>query len=128
MPGVGRVMALVFNLRRFGGFLALAALALQIGLSFGHIHRHDLVRPAGLIAGGTATAGHLAAPPSDNDADEYCAICASIFLVSTSFVPEAPPLPLPALLEDADRRIDVTSVVIVEPRRAPFQSRAPPHA
>ena len=36
--------------------------------------------------------------PAQNpgDADDYCAICASIFLASTSFASQPPPLPVPA--------------------------------
>jgi hypothetical protein len=119
-------MGVVYHLRRCGSYFALAALALQIALSFGHIHRHDL-------AGAAATAVASAEPsrqiaPQLPDADEYCAICASIFLVSTSFVPDAPQLPLPALLESPDRSIDVAFVVDVGLGRAPFQPRAPPLA
>jgi hypothetical protein len=123
-----RIVALVFNFRRFGSFLGLAALALQLVLSFGHVHRHDLVGPAGFSSAGAATTGQSAGQLSDDGADEYCAICASIFLASTSFVPEPPQLPLPILFEGIDCVIDVASVVVVEPRRAPFQSRAPPLA
>jgi hypothetical protein len=123
-----RVVTTVFNLRRLGSFLGLAALGLQIVLSFGHTHHHETIRPAGVIAADAVTTGQIVAQPAREDTDEYCAICASIFLASTSFVPDPPRLPLPILLEGLDRRIDVVSVVIVEPRRAPFQSRAPPHA
>ncbi len=114
--------------RRIGGWLALAALALQMVVSFGHVHL-DAVHPAAPLV---ATAGAMAqavqpspAPQPQNDADDYCAICASIFLAATSFVPQAPQLPVPF----GGERVALAFVVafdVVEPRRVLFQSRAPP--
>ena len=70
--------------RRHGALLALAALVLQIVLSFGHVHLHGVVQSA------PAAITH----PSDND--DYCAVCASIFLASSAFAPAPPQLPVPA--------------------------------
>src|SRR5262249_10721194 len=102
---------------------------LQLVLSFGHTH-------PGKIAGGFpgATAGAHAqaarpipAPQPADDADDYCAICASIYLAASSFAPEAPRLPVPTA-SCAVEHVDCIAAVFIAPRRAPFQSRAPPLA
>jgi len=118
--------------RRHGACLALAALALQIALSFGHVHLDGLVSPA--YAAATSHNAVVAQSsqqvpaqnPSDDD-DGYCAICASIFLVSSSFVSEPPQLPVP----DAFQRIEPSfssAHGLILPLRFAFQSRAPPAA
>ena len=111
------------------GLAALVAIALQIVLSFGHVHL-DGVRHAHpvltVIGWGGQAAQSLTAPqPGDDDGDDYCAICASIYLAANSFVPQAPQLPVP-LVSKAVEHFDRTVVDFVLPRRAPFQSRAPP--
>jgi hypothetical protein len=116
--------------RRWSTWLALAAMTLQLALSFGHIHLEK-------FASGSAIAGVAAskAPASQqnpvqhpaNEADDFCAICATIHLASTSFLPDAPPLPVPF----ASRTIEHFSSFTfgsVSPQRAAFQSRAPPLA
>jgi hypothetical protein len=131
--------------RRYGAWPGLAALVLQLVLSFGHIHVGNVhignvhffgsaARASVVIA---ANPHHLAQAPqkspatnsgqNSGDDDDYCAICASIFLASTSFAAEPPKLPLPvgfervALTFSADQGVNA-------PRRASFQSRAPPAA
>jgi hypothetical protein len=116
---------------RFGACFALAALALQIVLSFGHVH---LDGAQSTIAHSHHAVGHsvtLAKAPSPAPAhnpgtdDDYCAICASIYLASTSLVAQAPPVPVPV------RFVPITHVFtaergLSEPRRVAFRSRAPP--
>jgi hypothetical protein len=125
-------MGWVHRYKRRGALFALAALALQIVLSFGHVHLDGIVRagPHTAIAGTHNVALAQAAPqtpaqtPGD---DDYCAICASIFLVSTSFVSEPPKLPVP----DVSWRIEPSFSAargIVTPHRVAFRSRAPPAA
>jgi hypothetical protein len=113
--------------------LALAALALQIVLSFGHVHL-DGIRPA--AAQTAVTAPHQAAVaeaprqvPAQNsgDNDDYCAICASIYLASTGFVSQAPRLPVPRGFERIEHSYGAARGQM-EPRRFAFQSRAPPAA
>ena len=79
--------------RRFGSWLALAALALQIVLSFAHVHLDGAHRtyPALTIAGSGAQASQFPAQqPGDDEDDHYCAICATIYLAANSFMPSAP--------------------------------------
>jgi hypothetical protein len=116
--------------RRFGSWLALAALALQLVVSFGHVHLDGVHRtyPAQAVSGSGAQASQLPAPQPGNDADDdYCAICATIFLAANSFLPPAPLLPVPFVSRPIEHFARV-AVDFIVPRRAPFQSRAPPLA
>ena len=82
---------------------------------------------AGPHKGAFAQASQQAPAQNPGDDDDYCAICASIFLVSTSFVSEPPKLPVPVGFERIKRIVCVVRG-IVEPRRVAFRSRAPPAA
>jgi hypothetical protein len=84
---------------RSGAHLALFALALQMALSFGHVHLDDLGLPplagtdptqiAFVAASGSAPpAGHHHQPAPD---DDYCPICASIAVLAT-WMPALPPV------------------------------------
>jgi hypothetical protein len=115
--------------KRFGARLALAALALQIVLSFGHVHLDHAAPGLTTVAtsGVAITQASRQAPtqnPTDDD-DDYCAICASIYLASTSFVALPPQLPAQTIfVRVAPSYSDDFSVV--PPRHVAFQSRAPP--
>jgi len=125
-------MGFVRSFRRFGARLALAALVLQLVLSFGHVHLHGIgTSPRHTIAGShnaaIALASHKAPAQNTGGDDDYCAICASIFLVSTSFVSAPPKLTVPVGYERIAYRFNVDRGTVA-PRRAAFQSRAPPAA
>jgi hypothetical protein len=105
-------------------------MALQLVLSFGHIHLEKLGSGSAFTIIASAKAPSSEQNPAKhpaNQADDFCAICAAIHLASSSFLPDAPLLPLLF----ASRRIghfsnfNSTSIV---PQRAAFQSRAPPLA
>ena len=120
--------------RMVGGRLALFALALQLVLSFGHIHPEDLFGSAkrGAVSVSTvlpsaAEVTALSGDQASQQADDYCAICATTALLNTSFVAAAPQLPLPGGFR-AVEQLDRVAALFVAPRRAPFQSRAPPAA
>lgn len=116
----------VFRTRRsFGGWLALFALALQLTLSFGHIHAEDFARSGSAIA-----QSHSAPGGGHNDGDQNrdndgCAICAVMHLAAASLVPTAPSVILPPAAA-------FTSLVALDRSalppalRQPFQARAPP--
>ena len=118
-----------------GGRLALFALALQLYLSFGHIHPEDIYGPAHVSISKAAAVALPAAEvylphPADRATDpasDFCAICASAYLLGTSFVPQAPLQPLPPISQ-AVHHGGRAAVVFIAPRRGPFQSRAPPIA
>ena len=128
-------MGWVSSHKRHGAGLALVALALQIVLSFGHVHLENF--DGARAAHFAGVDGHHAAltqasrqAPVQNpgDADDYCAICASIFLASTSFVAEPPQLPVPVGFERIALTFDADQGMTAPPRYVLFQSRAPPAA
>jgi DUF2946 family protein len=116
--------------RRLGSWLALFALGLQLVVSFGHFHPDAIQRTD--AAGATLSPKAHAAKsfptqqPSQ-DSDDYCAICASIYLATNSFVPVAPQLPVPSVSHRIER-FNPSTAVFIAPRRLAFQSRAPPLA
>jgi hypothetical protein len=131
-------MNFVHRHRRRGALLALLALALQITLAFGHVHLNDLrLRGAGVGSRGTtfaprhttlAQTSPRAPAQNSSDDDDYCAICASIFLVSNSFTPAVPALPVPVGFQRIEHSFDNAHGRIEPRRRLAFQSRAPPGA
>jgi Protein of unknown function (DUF2946) len=138
-------MGLVRLHRRCGAWLGFAALALQIVLSFGHVHvgnvHVDAVwrRVDAAVAKSTATSRPLTlaqtqqkSPTHDSgqgsgDPDDYCAICASIYLASTSLAAQPPLLLLPSDFEHFAPEFDAAFGLSVS-RPAFFQPRAPPRA
>jgi hypothetical protein len=114
---------------RFGSWLALIALAFQLAVSFGHVHLDGvrIVSKAAAVGQPSHTAQSLPAQ-QPGDKDDYCAICASLYLAANSFVPLPPPLPVPLLPSSEILHIDYGAALSVAPRRLAFQSRAPPLA
>ena len=114
---------------RFGSSLALFALALQLTLSFGHVHAEDFAPAAGIQA--TVDADHDAGNPAEPDhhgrSHDDCAICATTALLATLVIPPPPALDLPATYSFAflDEAI-VRDWIGAAPRL--FQARAPPLA
>jgi len=127
-------MGWVHRHKRRGALLALAALALQITLAFGHVHLN--LRGLAGDSRRTTIAPHHAtfaqtlpqAPAQNSDDDDYCAICASIFLVSSSYTPAPPALPVPVGFQRIEHSFDNARVSAELRRRFAFQSRAPPVA
>jgi hypothetical protein len=126
-------MGCVYRHKRRGAWLAFAALALQIALSFGHVHL-DGIRPvaahnAVVVPHKTALADASRQTPAQNpgDDDDYCAICASIYLASTTFISHAPILPVPLGFERIVHSY-ASARGSLAPRRVAFRSRAPPSA
>ena len=117
--------------RILGSRLALFALAVQFVLAFGHVHHDDIygfARPAAAIA--AAVPGDSQPLPANHPgkhSDDYCAVCATMSLLGNSFVAAAPALPLPAV-SHAIEQLDRVAAIFIAPRRAAFQSRAPPAA
>jgi hypothetical protein len=114
---------------RFGSWLALIALAIQLAVSFGHVHL-DGVRRIDSAAATVARQTHSAQSlplQQRGDKDDYCAICASIYHVANSFVPPPPLLPVP-VSSTAAAHFGRDAPLSVAARRPAFQSRAPPLA
>jgi hypothetical protein len=116
--------------KRHGAVLALIALALQITIAFGHVHLHAFAQnPHATSVQRAALADAKShAPvqiPADND--DYCAICASIFLASSAFAPAPPQLLVPANFQRVKHSLKSARPLTVSLRLA-FRSRAPPAA
>jgi hypothetical protein len=113
------------NARRLS-LLALFALAVQLGLSFGHFHADQA------LASPTAFSDHASAsaPNTGHDQDnpnDFCAICATVAMANT-LVDAAPPvLPAPVSASTAKNLPDLASQT-ADSRRVAFQSRAPPRS
>jgi hypothetical protein len=113
--------------------LALFALALQMIVSFGHMHRDDLGLPP--LAGTDRTSVASAAapgsrPPSQQHqpaSDDYCPICASLALLAT-WMPALPPLLVTP--QPIGRIWPTLASLHISPTQIPlsFQARAPPAA
>ena len=121
-----------FRLRiRSGAQLALFALAFQMAVSFGHMHRDDIGLPpltladqtqsaAGPTGGAARQKQHQPAAP-----DDYCPICASMALIATAL----PSLPPALVTPDPIRRVWQTQMPVHGVSVAvalSFQARAPP--
>jgi len=125
-------MGWVHGHKRRGAYFALAALLLQIAVSFGHVDLDGIVGADHLTLTGlhktvvarTSQPGPAQAPSDD---DGYCPICASIFLVSTSVTSKPPQLPVPDGFQRVRHAVSVARGIIT-PLRVVFRSRAPPAA
>lgn len=112
--------------RRLGARLALFALAVQIVVSFGHVHLDKLASSAPVIS--LLTANHdqtPASPGHHSGAGDVCAICAVIGLVASSVLPEAAQLSPPAAAP-ADWPHEFAAAPPLSDPHHSFQARAPP--
>jgi hypothetical protein len=115
---------------RQGTWLALVALAINLGLSFGHVHAIDgsvsgrgIAAMAASVAAadGSQNQGH----PSDGHADYLCPICMAASTMATGLASTPPALPVEFAHGSIERTIEPV-LALIEPQRAAFQSRGPP--
>jgi hypothetical protein len=109
--------------------LALFALAVQIAVSFGHVHADDLGLSPAAQAGPAKVALGVSLAPERQDrspaSDDYCLVCASIALVGTG-LPSLPPV---IVVPVSARRVSfalATSESLPAAVSHSFQARAPP--
>jgi hypothetical protein len=115
---------------RQGSWLALIALAINLGLSFGHVHAIDgkiSGRGIAAVAASIAStdAGDRQRQPGDGHADYLCPICMAATAMANALTSTPPALPVEFANVTIDRTI-ASVVALVEPQRAAFQSRGPP--
>jgi hypothetical protein len=115
---------------RQGSWLALIALAINLGLSFGHFHAingkvsgHWIASVAASVA--TPDDSQKQGAPDDSHADYLCPICMAATAMANGLASTPPALPLEFANVSVDRTIE-RILVLVEPPRAAFQSRGPP--
>lgn len=105
--------------------LALFALAMQLGLSFGHFH-HDAAR-----AGHTEISDHASGSSHDTDHDskdhrDLCAICVTVALANAPIdAPPTLPLPVATNVTGPHPAPDAATAALT---RAGFRARAPPQS
>jgi hypothetical protein len=112
---------------RHGSWLALVAIAINLALSFGHVHVAGRVSDHGLIAAVLGVADHDKAPghPDGPLGDDLCPICLASSAIANAMAASSPAIPLQLTATVVDRPITSVRLVIALPR-APFQSRGPP--
>jgi hypothetical protein len=115
---------------RQGTWLALIALAINLGLSFGHFHAINgrvSGRGTAAVAASIASSddGQKQGNPDDSHADYLCPICMAATAMASTLTSVPPALSLEFANVSIDRTIEPV-LVLVEPPRAAFQSRGPP--
>lgn len=107
--------------------LALFALALQFGLSFGHIHAdHAFAAPTAISDHASASTPDSSGHHQDNPAD-ICAICVTVAMANALVDATPPVLPVPVDAEAAEISAEFAHHVTAT-RLVAFQSRAPPRS
>ena len=105
------------------GWLALWALALQLGLSFGHVHGSRGDHPAAAQA--TTADADNASNTGDSSDTDYCATCAILTLLTGAQTASAPVFALPVALASAEITVTPEAPRLGASHTA-FHSRAPP--
>lgn len=122
-------MRVVRSNARFGSWLALFALALQLTLSFGHVHPNaHLSRAAPGFAASLempAPGGIPEKPTKHTKFTDFCAICAVVQMASSSLVPTIPSDFLPDIVSHERMPLSFHAQLIAL-LRLPAQARAPP--
>ena len=113
---------------RVGSWVALFALAVQLVLTFGHVHLDGRSGNSSVrietAAGAVAPAGH----DGSKAADDYCAACALIHLAGTLVPAAAVALPLPLVFGQLHRPHVALRFALPASPPASFAARAPPLA
>jgi hypothetical protein len=113
---------------RLGGWVALVAIALQLALSFGHVHSEALSRASEIAA--LTVDGSDGGPPDSPVAPHehgFCSIYAVLSLLAGAQTADAPALPVPAVAAPVTLVAEPGTTRAILGRPA-FQSRAPPLA
>jgi len=121
---------------RPGTWLALLALAIQLALSFGHLHLHGSQRsaPVSLVVQWIVQPAS-AAPDAPADPTQEkpglpghaCAVCSVMQLAKSAVPPVAPVLSLPDARAENPFGANPDSAAAASPRLV-FHARAPPQA
>ena len=112
---------------RFGAWAAVFALAIQLVLSFGHVHLDNFQGTSSVTASASQPQPNTPADDDRGTGHDFCAICAAINLTSSSVLPTvvlpATPVDHPYTWAGA-----LQSAQVFERVQFPFQARAPPHS
>jgi hypothetical protein len=116
-----------FGRCRIPAWIALLALAVQLGLSFGHVHAagEDEYRAHGLALGACRASAEHPCPRSPAHHHDSCAICWAM-MIAGSLVHPAPPA-LPVLYASSDTNQPDGGLLPAPAKVAVnFQARGPP--
>ena len=109
-----------------GAWLALLALVINLGLSFGHVHAIEAkCGELGLVAAGTSHDGQTPGHRNDGQADYLCPICTAAAARASPLASAPPALSAEFAGISVDRPIEAV-LAIDQPPAAAFQSRGPP--
>jgi hypothetical protein len=110
------------NIKR-ASWIALLAMVLQFGLSFGHCHAIASAAPSVV----STPAGQQPSPSNDTDkhSGDICAICTIIAMANAMSFAAPPALPLPQIGKFSRLTAD-SEFARVASARVAFQPRAPP--
>jgi DUF2946 family protein len=111
--------------QQYCSWVALLALALQLVLSFGHVHGLPTGGPTAVAAISEGSGSPPQPAGGEQHDDDYCAICAVQALLSSGQTASAPALPVVAAPAATEIIFTVERVRANRPLAA-FRSRAPP--
>jgi hypothetical protein len=122
--------------RRAGVGLGLFALAVQLVLSFGHIHPQDVLPPlafAGVPPTPLFPGAKISSTPAEHRApnglpDDDCPICMAMHITASGLLPAAPFAVLPSEFDWVSKNAAFEKLDLSVRRYALFQTRAPPFA
>jgi hypothetical protein len=108
--------------RRPSCWVALLALVLQLGLSFGHVHSTYTGQPTAALTAPAASTG-----TGDHNDTDYCATCAILALLAGTQTASTPAVAVPTAVASGDIVI-APDAVHIPFSRGTFRSRDPPHS
>jgi hypothetical protein len=119
---------------RWGAGCAIAALAIQFVLSFGHVHVEGFVQTPGLLSSLIDSAQNLSPDAADVPAaprkhvayGHYCAICAGIH--AAGFLPASAPGLAPSAVVAGKLIVGRIPIRLAASSGIHFRARAPPAA
>jgi hypothetical protein len=112
---------------RHGSWLALVAIAINLALSFGHIHAIGGRGTDSVIAAVLGASDHGKAPGHSDgpQGHDLCPICIASSTIANALAASPPAIPLQLDATAVDRTILPIRLAVALPRAA-FQSRGPP--
>jgi hypothetical protein len=111
--------------RQFCGWVALLALALQLALSFGHVHGLDTDSRTALASIAANSGAPQQPAGGQHSDDDYCAICAVITMLSGAQCAAPPALATPSACVTQLPPLPLAVPRLIA-RHDSFRSRAPP--
>jgi DUF2946 family protein len=115
---------------RQGAWAALIALAINVALSFGHVHApggEGRGAHSGLLVTAVASSepGQNQGHPEDGQSDYLCPICVAAAAVASALASTPPAVSIELTAATIKRPLDRV-LALATPQRAAFQSRGPP--